>query len=280
MTTAQAEAVTALVVPDEEPKPLAEALNPMAMLAKAVESGADVGVLERLVGLSERFQAACAKRAFTAALTAARSELPTIVKNQQVSYGSTKYKYEDLAEIAELVSPVLAKHGLSFRWRTDSGQPGEVAVTYVLEHVDGHSEDTTLSGPYDQSGGKNAIQAIGSCVTYLQRYTLKAALGIAAARDDDGQQGRADKAPPTRANGNGSRAAAKPEPAPTPVKDSWPNIYTSCARLVKLMNDPEMTVEKMKALAGNQFEGGESAATIQARLTTAIKKIEERQATS
>lgn len=42
----------------------------------------------------------------------------------------------------------------------------------------------------DNSGSKNAIQAVGSTVTYLQRYTLLAATGLAAAgQDDDGDEG-------------------------------------------------------------------------------------------
>lgn len=49
----------------------------------------------------------------------------------------------------------------------------------------GHSEETSLEAPEDHSGNKNNIQAIGSAATYLQRYTLKLALGLASAHDDD-----------------------------------------------------------------------------------------------
>ena len=42
-------------------------------------------------------------------------------------------------------------------------------------------------GGADQSGNKNGFQAIGSAVTYLQRYTLKSALGLSAEVDDDAQ---------------------------------------------------------------------------------------------
>ncbi len=38
----------------------------------------------------------------------------------------------------------------------------------------------------DNSGGKNSIQAIGSAVTYLQRYTLLLLCGLAAHEHDDG----------------------------------------------------------------------------------------------
>jgi uncharacterized protein YyaL (SSP411 family) len=66
-------------------------------------------------------------------------------------------------------------------------------VTCVL-FGHGHSEETTLSGPADASGSKNAIQAIGSTLTYLQRYSLVQALGLAAAEDDDGNTAAANGA--------------------------------------------------------------------------------------
>jgi hypothetical protein len=60
-----------------------------------------------------------------------------------------------------------------------------ISVTCILTGH-GHEEENTLSGPADASGSKNAIQAIGSTLTYLQRYTLVQALGLAASSDDDG----------------------------------------------------------------------------------------------
>jgi hypothetical protein len=181
--------------------------NPMHMVEAAVEKGADVDVLEKLLGLQERFQRGQAERAFVEALSAVRGELPAIVKTKSANFGGggAAYKYEDLSDIIAKLSPVLAKHGLSFRWNTDgqTADRGEVLVTCVLSHRDGHSESTSLSGPYDTSGKKNAIQAIGSVVTYLQRYTLKAAIGIAAGMDDDGQ------------GADGARQS-KPQPPATP----------------------------------------------------------------
>jgi len=173
--------------------------TPMSMLERAVSSGASIEVLERLLALQERWQANTARIAFTASLSALRADMPEIVKSRKVDFssgkGRTTYQYEDLAEMVELLSPQLAKHGMSFRWRTDSTSPGFVSVTCILAHADGHCEETTLSGPCDSSGNKNAIQAIGSVVTYLQRYTLKASLGIAASQDDDGRQGAAPGQP-------------------------------------------------------------------------------------
>jgi hypothetical protein len=60
-------------------------------------------------------------------------------------------------------------------------------VTCVISHGDGYFEENSLAAAQDDSGNKNSIQAVGSTVTYLERYTLKAALGLAVATDDDAQ---------------------------------------------------------------------------------------------
>jgi hypothetical protein len=54
----------------------------------------------------------------------------------------------------------------------------------------------TMSAPPDTSGAKNVIQAKASTVTYLRRYTLLGAVGMAAGMpDSDGnlKQGIADE---------------------------------------------------------------------------------------
>lgn len=165
-------------------------LTPMDMLERAVSSNAGVEVISKLMDLQDRWQAGQARRSFDEAMAAAKAEIPVIMKNREVDFtsskGRTNYRHEDLAEIARTVDPILTKHGLSYRFRTTS-QPNEpVSVTCVVSHRLGHSEENTLTAGRDESGNKNSIQAVGSTITYLQRYTLKAALGLAASNDDDG----------------------------------------------------------------------------------------------
>lgn len=177
------------LVPMEQAAPLA----PMQILQQAIERGANPETLEKLLSLQERWQKNEARMAFADAMSKAKAELPVIVKNRTVGYESKKagaagttYKHADFAQVARTVDPILTRHGLSYRFRTESvsGQ-ASVAVTCIVEHAAGHSEETTLTAERDTSGSKNNIQAIGSTVTYLQRYTLMAALGLAAAADDD-----------------------------------------------------------------------------------------------
>ncbi len=169
-------------------------LTPMDMLDRAVAQGANVEVLEKLMSLQERWEKNQARKAFDNAMAEAKAEIPVILKNRQVGFDSKKagaartdYKHEDLAEIARTVDPILASHGLSYRFRTSSVPNEPITVTCIISHRGGHSEENSLQCPRDDTGNKNSIQQIGSTLTYLQRYSLKAALGLSASSDDDGK---------------------------------------------------------------------------------------------
>ncbi|MGF6434352.1 ERF family protein [Bradyrhizobium elkanii] len=157
-------------------------VTPMALIERAMSSGADMAVIEKFVELHERWEKNQARKSFDEAISGAKAEIPPIQRNAK---GHNDKRYADFAAIAKVVDPILSKHGLSYRFRTSQGE--RISVTCVLSHKSGHSEETTLSGPADASGSKNAIQAIGSTLTYLQRYSLVQMLGLAASNDDDGK---------------------------------------------------------------------------------------------
>lgn len=155
-----------------------------------VDPNADLDKLDRMLAMKERVEAKNAKIAFAMALSQARADIPPILKDATVDFktnkGRTHYKHETLAGIARQIDPILSRNGLSYRWRT-AQNGGQITVTCIVTHMNGHAEETVLSGAPDQSGSKNSFQSVGSAVTYLQRYTLKAALGLSAAdTDDDG----------------------------------------------------------------------------------------------
>lgn len=170
------------------------ATTPMQMLDRAVQGGASIEVLTKLMDLQDRWEKNQARKAFDEALADAKAKIPPIIKNRQVGFESKKvqgsrtdYRHEDLAEIARTVDPILGEHGLSYRFRTTSNINEPITVTCIVSHRLGHFEENTLCAGRDDSGNKNSIQAVGSTITYLQRYTLKAALGLSASNDDDGR---------------------------------------------------------------------------------------------
>lgn len=190
-TTKSIEHETPTTPPAQRQRAPKGAVTTLDMLNTAVASGASMEVMERLMALHERWESSQARKAFDNAMADAKAEIPPILKNREVDFtsskGRTHYRHEDLGEIARTVDPILAKHGLSYRFRTTSEANQPVSVTCIVAHRDGHSEANTLSAGRDESGNKNTIQAVGSTITYLQRYTLKAALGLAASNDDDGR---------------------------------------------------------------------------------------------
>jgi len=183
---------TALVI-EAEP---ARDVTPLGLLSQALSRGADMATLEKFMDLQERHERNQARKAFDAAIAAAKAEIPVIIKNREVDFtsskGRTHYRHEDLAGIARIVDPILGKHGLSYRFKTTAEINQPVTVTCIVSHRDGHSEENTLAAGRDDTGNKNSIQQIGSTITYLQRYTLKAALGLAASHDDDGKSAGED----------------------------------------------------------------------------------------
>lgn len=184
------------ILRNDEPLPPvsygATPLTPMAMMGHALMNGASIETIKEIRALQKEIEESQARKAFDAALAAAKAEFPVITKNKLVDYASTDgksrttYRHEDLGEIARTIDPILGRHGLTYRFHTTSELNQPIVVTCIVSHREGHSEKNTLSGPRDDSGKKNFIQQMGSTITYLQRYTLKAALGLSAAADDDG----------------------------------------------------------------------------------------------
>jgi len=166
----------------------------LAVIERAArDPNIDIAKMEKLLEMSERIEARRAESAFIAAISEFKANPPRIVKDSRVDYTSqktgqrTQYDHASLANVVRTVTEGLGRVGISHRWETDQADGGRIRVTCVLTHVGGFSTRTTLSASPDDSGGKNNIQAIGSSVTYLQRYTLMAATGLAAGvADDDG----------------------------------------------------------------------------------------------
>jgi hypothetical protein len=199
MTMTEKASVTAIATHDAPEAHHLPADPMVSMIERLVlNPEADLDKLERMLAMKERIDAKNAMVSFANALSAARAQIPPIIKDAKVDFatakGRTQYKHETLAGIAKVIDPILSAHGISYRFRTDQGN-GAVRVTCIIQHSAGHIEETSLAGAPDQSGNKNGFQAVGSAVTYLQRYTLKAALGLSAEVDDDAQSATPQRQP-------------------------------------------------------------------------------------
>lgn len=167
-------------------------VTPTDLLIHAMNSGADLDRLDRLMDLQMRYEADQARKAFADDMARFKAVPLTISKDKQVSFktdkGRTEYMHATIGNVVSIVVPVLAEFGFAHRWDVEQ-RDGLVIVTCVITHRMGHSQSTTLMANPDSSGGKNAIQSVISAKSYLERHTLLAATGLATKDqvDDDGQ---------------------------------------------------------------------------------------------
>ncbi|TEA78674.1 ERF family protein [Allopusillimonas ginsengisoli] len=178
--------MNAVIEMESKPNTAVAVATPADLLRIAVEQGADLDKLERLMDLQDRYNAAQAKRAYDEAFAAFKAEAVKIVKNKAVEGNSplAGKRYAELHDIVKAVTPALSKHGLSSSWKLTKDEKDWMEVTCYLRHVGGHQESVSMGGPPDTGGAKNAIQARASTKTYLERYTLKAITGLSEENDD------------------------------------------------------------------------------------------------
>ncbi|WP_280564696.1 ERF family protein [Chromohalobacter sp. 48-RD10] len=165
--------------------PVAQSDQDSTAIIQVIERAAlnpDVNIdkMERLLQMQERVLDRQALMAYSAAMAAMQTELPSIAERGQGNNGH----YATLEDIVDTVRPIMQKHGfvVSFRIQT---QERAIQVTGVLMHQDGHREETSMLLPADVSGNKNAVQAFGSSTSYGKRYVLCALLNITTRGQDD-----------------------------------------------------------------------------------------------
>lgn len=146
----------------------------------ATDPNADIEKLEKMLDMQERVLDRQSEMEYNAAMSALQAEMPTIHKGGK-AHNSTYARYED---INAAIKPLLARNGFSVSFRSDFNN-NMLEVKGIIAHKSGHREETTMCLPYDTSGSKNGIQAIGSSVTYGKRYVLCMLFNIATSDDDD-----------------------------------------------------------------------------------------------
>lgn len=231
-------------------------ITPMQMLSMAVSQGADLEKLTKLMDLQERWEKNEARKAYHRAFSEFKAEAVDVVRNKLVTDGPLKGKsYAELNAVVDTVTPALSRHGLSASWRISKDEKDWLEVTCTITHELGHSESVSMGAGPDVGGAKNSIQARASTVTYLERYTLMAATGLAAKnQDDDGNAvGKVGLTPSQFADFKAGIEGVADQEALTEL---WQKISTACflakdepafAELQMLTKERSKTFKKVKA---------------------------------
>ena len=168
----------------------------------AMNSEVDAAKFETLVGIQTDLMDRAAQQAFTLAKNAAMLEMPVINKDSKIVHPGKNGapdrivgKYVKYESLRREIDPILNRHGLRLTHEPGFSEAMKMpTVTAILSFV-GNSMAWTEKGgamvlPFDATGAKSGTQGAGSTLSYGQRYTACAILGIVVeAIDDDGNGG-------------------------------------------------------------------------------------------
>jgi hypothetical protein len=184
--------------------PLDGATAVLALIERvALDPGADVEKLDRIVAMYERVKAKEAELAFNAAKGRILKKLAGIklVKNRpaalyEIEKGKSQkgsyraFKYAPLEEIDKHLRPLLLEEEMDLSYTDEPREHGWILIRGRLKHLPcGHFEDSFMPGPLDTSGGKSTVQGVGSTNSYLRRYIACNIFNIVVVGDDDDGNG-------------------------------------------------------------------------------------------
>ena len=160
---------------------------PSAIIELAINRGADLEKLEKLMELQERYDQQQAKKDYTKAMTEFKAAMPKVFKDKENKQYKSMYASE--SALLNTLNPFLSQFKLSANFSFPDSEGDLFRVTCTITHENGYSDSVTLKGPLDTSGSKNPLQQVKSTVTYLRKATFEAITGIATSdpdSDDDG----------------------------------------------------------------------------------------------
>ena len=156
------------------------------LVALAIEQGADIDKLEKLIELRNREEERIARLAFDTHFGEMQSEFTAVVKSKEAKDydDNVMYVYAPLETLQVHYNPTIFNHGFSYRWREEAIETGKRCVLCISGH--GHITETSFDIPKIPSNKRmNDVQAAGSMSTYGRRYTFIAGFGIIIAGEDD-----------------------------------------------------------------------------------------------
>lgn len=180
-------------------------LDPQTLILTAIEKGAGIDTMERLVALAKEVREIQAREAWYEAMARFQATCPSIKKTKTariVGRATYSYSYAPLDEIMSVIQPVMGPLGLSVSWRSRV-EVDKVIVSCRVSHTFGHHEESgEIAMPIvvGDGTGANPAQRVGIATTYAKRYALLGIIGMAPEDDEDGAPGgKTDRQEPTGA---------------------------------------------------------------------------------
>jgi hypothetical protein len=159
----------------------------ISMLRLAIEKGAGIDTIERLVALQEKNLARQAETEFNQALNRVQSKIQRIAPDLENTQKHSKYA--SYAAIDRVIRPIYATEGFSLSFtHAECSKPNYIRVICWVR-LGAHKEPYQVDWPVDTQGPKGgdvmtATQATGASDSYAKRYLVKDIFNIAIGEDD------------------------------------------------------------------------------------------------
>lgn len=168
-------------------------VEPQVLIQSAIDKGASVDTMERLVALAKDIRHEQAREAYYSAMAEFQRQCPFIPKSETAqirtrSGSGYSYKYAPLDVIMKKITPVMTALGLSVSYRVKNEKTAVVAVCRISHEFGHYEESGEVTMPVEMSteggSGANPAQRVGIANTYAKRYALLAITGLAPQGED------------------------------------------------------------------------------------------------
>lgn len=230
-----------------EAVPVSGPVTPDTMIMYALQNGHSMEQIEKLIQLRNGEIARVARLNFFESKKEFQRVCPPITKNKPAGWdhkkkegkepGKTEYWFAELLHVEGILKEPLANNGFTYDWKT-TYEGNDIIVTCILSHVGGHQEMDSMRAPADMSGGKNAIQASASTVSYLRRYTLQGVTGKSAGNDDKDGAIPKDK----------TEEGHMPKASKTDIENAIKGIISGAVTLDSVLQQYAFTMDQVEAL--------------------------------
>lgn len=179
------------------PAPVSETAAVMSMIERAArDPSVDMAKLERLMEMSKAIREQEAERAFNEGMASVQGKMRAVAAD--ANNPQTRSKYASYFALDKAIRAVYSAEGFGLSFNTEDSPKDEHVriVCYVTRGS--HTRKYHVDMPADGKGAKGGdvmtkTHAVGSAMTYGQRYLLKMIFNIAIGEDDDGNAADAGK---------------------------------------------------------------------------------------
>lgn len=220
--------------------------EPINLLQLAVERGASVDTIERMMAVRRELKAEKAKEEFDRSMAEFQSRCPTIEKTK---FGAKKaYKYAPIEEISEKTKQLRLELGFSYSL-TAVTESEWVTATITVKHNNGHFERSEFKTPIDKANPMMTMpQRYTGAMTTAKRQAFCNAFGILTGDEDE------DAHPPPETP-QGPRTQA-PTKLPTPPDDILKRRLVDLTKAVHNAVGYKLTPAQMNQIENHLFERG------------------------